>query len=679
MKNSVIKGDKFILGGDYNPDQWKDYPEVLSEDIRLMKLAGCNAMTVGIFSWAEIEPQEGVYNFEFMDSVINRLYENGIKVILATPSGARPAWLSQKYPEVLRTTERFEKKHHGERHNHCYTSPVYREKVKNINKKLAERYKDHPGLLMWHVSNEYNGICYCEKCAEAFREWLKKKYDNNLDALNSAWWNAFWSHTYSDWSQIEPPSPIGECSIHALKIEWKRFVTDSTIDFYLEEAKVLRDITPDIPVTTNWYWCQEELNYKKFSKYVDIVAWDEYPEWHSPKGDFNVANEAAFIYNHNRSLKDGQPFMLMESTPSCVSYRTANGLKRPEMTLTSGLQAIAHGSDTVQYFQWRKSRGSFEKFHGAVVDHEGSENTRTFREVSALGKILSDTSEIKNSRTNSEVALMYDRESLWAVDECLGFKTHDMGYEKTCFAHHKCFYKNSINIDVIAPEDDYSKYKLIVIPMLYMMNEETVNKIEAYVKNGGTVVMTYISAYVNETDLCWLGGFPAGKLKDVFGIWNEEIDSLFDGVTKKVKSAGGKIYNAVDYCELLHTRSAEVLCEYDEDFYKGMPCVTKNNYGNGTAYYIGFRDEGDFIEEFYDNLINEMGIKKVMDKLPDEVVAVSRANENGEYIFLQNFSKNTVEIAEKYESMLERTQIKDNKIILSPYETAILKKGVDVN
>ena len=675
MRGSVIKGNKLLFGGDYNPDQWKNYPEILSEDIRLMKLAGCNTMTVGIFSWAEIEPQEGIYNFEFMDSVINRLYENGIKVILATPSGARPAWLSRKYPEVLRTTERFEKKHHGERHNHCYTSPVYREKVRNINTKLAERYKDHPGLIMWHISNEYNGACYCEKCAEAFREWLKNKY-KSLDALNAAWWNAFWSHTYSDWNEIEPPSPIGECSIHALKTDFKRFVTDSTIDFYLEEAKVLRKITPDIPVTTNWYWCQEELNYKKFSEYVDIVAWDEYPEWHSPKGDFNIANETAFIYNHNRSLKGGQPFMLMESTPSLVSYRTANGLKRPEMTLTSALQALAHGSDTVQYFQWRKSRGSFEKFHGAVVDHEGSENTRTFREVSALGKILNDISEIKNGRTKSEAAIMYDRENLWAIDECLGFKTHNMGYEKTCFAHHKCLYGNSINIDVIAPKDDYTKYKLIIVPMLYMMSNETVNKIEEYVRGGGTVVMTYISAYVNETDLCMLGGFPAGKLKEVFGIWNEEIDSLFDGVTKKVKAMDGKIYNAVDYCELLHTRGAEVIAEYDEDFYKGMPCVTKNRYGKGTAYYIGFRDEGDFIADFYNKLISEIGIERVMENLPDEIVAVSRENENGEYIFLQNFSNKTVEIESKYKNMLKRTNIKGNKIILSPYETAILKRNM---
>ena len=359
-------------------------------------------------------------------------------------------------------------------------------------------------------------------------------------------------------------------------------------------------------MTTNWYWCQGEINYKEFAKQVDIVAWDEYPQWHSPKGNFNIANETAFIYNYNRCLKDGRPFMLMESTPSCVSYREANTLKRPEMTQTSGLQAIAHGSDSVQYFQWRKSRGSCEKFHGAVVDHCGHENTRTFREVSDLGKILRDISDIKSGITKSDAAILYDRENLWALNECFGFKTHNMSYEETCFEHHKRLYRKGINIDVISPEDCFDRYKLLVIPMLYMMSEETAQKIEEYVRNGGNAVMTYISGYVNETDLCYLGGFPANNLKKVFGIWNEEIESMFDGVYAEVLSTDGKSYKAKDYCELIHTDGAEVIARYNSDFFSGMPCATVNSFGKGRAYYIAFRDTGEFLDDFYETLIKKL-------------------------------------------------------------------------
>ncbi len=223
----------FILhGGDYNPDQWLDRPDILQADLELMKLSHTNTFTVGVFAWSALEPEEGVYRFEWLDKVFDDIYRIGGRVILATPSGARPAWLSQKYPEVLRVNAARVRQLHGGRHNHCFTSSVYREKTQHINRLLAERYGDHPALLMWHVSNEYGGECHCNLCQEAFREWLKKKYNHDLDALNAAWWTSFWSHTYTDWSQIESPSPIGEHTIHGLNLDWKRFVTDQTISFF---------------------------------------------------------------------------------------------------------------------------------------------------------------------------------------------------------------------------------------------------------------------------------------------------------------------------------------------------------------------------------------------------------------------------------------------------------------
>jgi len=387
-KKYISERFKHILhGGDYNPDQWTDCPKILDEDMRLMKLAGCNAMSVGIFAWAALEPREGEYDFSFLDKTMNNVYKNGGRIILATPSGARPAWLSQKYPEVLRTTPERTKRLHGERHNHCYTSPIYREKVANINRRLAERYRDHPALIMWHISNEYGGECHCEYCREAFRAWLKNKY-KTLDELNHTWWTSFWAHTYTDWSQIEPPSPLGETSIMALKLDWRRFVTHQTVDFMKHEIAAIKEFTPDIPVTTNLMQQFTDTDARELGAACDIISWDSYPAWRgNDENDLLIDPGVAFWHDLFRSIKH-RPFMLMESTPSHTNWKPYNKLKRPGQHALYSLQAVAHGSDTVQYFQWRKSRGATEKFHGAVVDHVGHENTRVFREVADLGARL---------------------------------------------------------------------------------------------------------------------------------------------------------------------------------------------------------------------------------------------------------------------------------------------------
>jgi len=410
----------FLHGGDYNPDQWLNYPRILDEDIRLMKLANWNVVSLGIFAWAAIEPEEGNYQFEWLDRIMDKLYDNGIYVILATPSAAPPAWLVQKYPEVARVDSNRVRHLFGGRQNHCFTSPIYREKVRNINRKLAERYKDHPALVAWHVSNEYGNDCHCDLCQEAFRTWLKKKYNNDIKRLNHEWWSYFWSHTFTDWSQIQTPSSIGETTIHGLNLDYKRFVTDQTIDFFKNEIAPLKEFTPNVPITTNFMGTFPGLNYWKFAKHLDFISWDSYPTWHGNEEDWVVAYKTAFVHDINRSLKGGQPFMLMESTPSVTNWQPVSKLKRPGMHALSSIQAVAHGADTVLYFQWRKSRGGFEKFHGAVVDHCGHENTRVFKDVKEVGEMLKMLDPIIGTSVKSEVAIIYDWENNWAIEDAKG-------------------------------------------------------------------------------------------------------------------------------------------------------------------------------------------------------------------------------------------------------------------
>ncbi|MBI4926163.1 MAG: beta-galactosidase [Anaerolineae bacterium] len=632
-----------LHGGDYNPDQWPE--EVWAEDMRLMKLANCNAMSTGIFSWTHLEPEEGKFTFGWLDRIMDMLAENNAYAVLATPSGARPAWLSKKYPEVLRVREERLRNLHGIRHNHCMTSPIYREKVRIINTQLAERYKDHPALLVWHISNEYNGECHCDLCQDAFRAWLKKRYNNDLDRLNKAWWTAFWSHTYTDWEQIESPSPVGELYQHALNLDWKRFSNEQTFDFFLNEIKPLRELTPNVPVTTNFMGLFPGLNYPKFAEYVDVVSWDSYPVWHTTEADWRLGAQISFVHDQNRSMKGGQPFMLMESTPSNTNWQPIPKLKRPGMHMLSSLQAVAHGSDTVQYFQWRKSRGSSEKFHGAVVDHVGHEHTRVFQDVSDLGAVLKKLDGVVGTSVRPDVAIYLDWENRWAIDDMQALGRGRRNYPETVLAQYLPFWKRGIPVDVISEEAEISSYKLVIAPMLYMLKPGVAERIRAFVANGGTFVATYWTGIVDETDLCFLGGWPGGGLREVLGIWDEETDTLTPDERNSVLPAPGNelgltgSFTAKDYFALIHAETARVLATFGSDFYAGRPALTVNDFGKGQAYYIASRNDEDLTDAFYGKLADKLDLLRALPvELPEGVTAQLRTDGEKRFIFVMNFN-----------------------------------------
>ena len=680
MKNIYSNEKRLLHGGDYNPDQWLDYPDTLKDDLRLMKLANVNTMTVGIFAWSALEPTEGNYNFEWLDKIIDDVYNQGGRVILATPSGARPAWLSEKYPEVLRTNDRREKMLHGGRHNHCFSSPIYREKTQKMNYKLAERYGNHPALIMWHVSNEYSGDCHCELCQENFRDWLKNKY-KTIENVNKAWWGPFWSHTYTDWSQIESPSSIGENAVHGLNLDWKRFVTDQTIDFYENEAKPLRELTPNVPITTNFMADTDDLipfqslNYDKFSKHVDILSWDCYPAWHNDwETTKDLATKVGFINDLYRSLKQ-QPFLIMECTPSGVNWHNVNKAKRPGMHTLASMQLLAHGSDSVLYFQWRKSRGSSEKFHGAVVDHDNSEENRVFKEVSQVGEILDKIKEIKGSMKQSKVAIIYDWENDWALKDAQGFGKESRRYPQTLQSHYKYFWDKNISVDVVTPQQDLSKYSLVVAPMMYMMTEETMDRFRDYVKNGGVLVGSYLSGLVNETDLTYLGGWPK-TLQEIYGIDVKEIDTLYPKDRNSIKF-GNESFEVVDYCTIIEAKEAEVLAKYEEDFYKNTPAITKNNLEKGKAYFIGARTNQEFLSKFYDKIVKDLDINEVEDFISECGISIQiRENKDAKYYFVMNFTEEekNIEIKGSYIDLIlgKEAEILN---IMKPYGVYVLKKN----
>ncbi len=672
-----------LHGGDYNPDQWIRTPEIWDEDMRLMGLSGCNAMSVGIFAWAALEPAEGRYEFGWLDTIMDKLADAGGYAVLATPSGARPAWLSAAYPEVLRVRSDRGRNLHGGRHNHCLTSPVYREKVAAINRKLAERYTGHPALLLWHLSNEYGGQCHCDLCRAAFVQWLQGRYHDDLDALNHAWWTAFWSHTYTDFSQIEPPSPIGEGATHGLSLDWKRFLTDQTISFIRNEAAPLRELTPDVPITTNFMGLSTVLDYWKVARELDVISWDNYPRWHGPGSDADLAAGIAFVHDINRCHKDGKPFMLMESVPSATNWMAVAKRKRPGMHLLSSLQAVAHGSDTVQYFQWRKSRGGAEKFHGAVVDHVGHENTRVFRDVAAVGKVLAALDPVVGTSVRPEVAIVYDWENRWAIDGMAALGRELRKYPQTCTAHYRPFWQRGVPVDVIEELCDFSRYKLLITPMLYMLRPGVAERIKSFVAAGGTLVMTYWSGIVDENDLCHLGGWPGEGLRELLGIWDEEIDALYPADRNRIVMAEPNAlglrgqYDTRELCGLIHAEGAEVLATYGDDFYAGRPALTVNAVGEGEAYYIASRNSDAFLADFYGRLIATLGIAPILDAdLPAGVTVQKRTDGTDEFLFLMNFTgdEQTVNLGDAALPDMLTGETLSGDTLLPPYGLKVLRR-----
>ncbi len=657
-------------GGDYNPEQWPS--SVWEEDFDLMQQAAMTSATVGVFSWVSLEPSEGVYTFDWLDKIMNGLHAHGLQTVLATPTAAQPAWLSAAYPDVMYADDRGVRHHHGRRVNYCPNSQNYRRLSVKIAQELATRYKDHPALLLWHISNEYGGEnganCMCDNCAKAFRDWLNAKY-KTLDNLNTRWWTQFWGHTYTAWPQITPPYANGENKIHALNIDYRRFMTDSYLACFKAERDAVRAITPNIPITTNLMGTYRPLDYRKWAVEMDVIAWDCYP-WSNAD-----AAEIAFSHDLNRGLKDGKPFLLMEQTPGSQNWHPYNALKRPGVLRLWSYLAVAHGADSVQYFQWRRGRGGFEKFHSAVVDHIGGSNTRIFREVSQIGKELKQLGDVTiGATTSAKVAIMYDWDNRWALEDASG-PVQDKKYLATVIKHYRALYRKNVSIDVVFPDSDLNPYDVLVAPMLYMIKPGLAEKIEAFVDRGGAFVTTYFSGISDENDLVFEGGYP-GPLRRVTGVWAEEIDALYPGQTNTLVMADRSgAYTCDHLAEVIHADTAKVLATFGSDFYKGLPALTENSFGNGKAYYIASDPNDEFLSAFYGELLTRYIIQAVLPHAPRGVEVTMRVKGEERLVFVLNHNAQPVEIhlgAEEFDDLLNGQRIAGT-IKLDGYDVRIMQ------
>lgn len=661
---------RILYGGDYNPNQWPR--EIWAEDMDLFKKAGINSATVNVFSWAKLQPDENTYDFSELDDIIAMLSENGIDIVLATATGAMPAWMAKKYPEVTRVD--FEGRRHkfGQRHNHCPNSLVWQKYAARLAGELAKRYGSNPHVVCWHINNEYNTGCYCENCEKAFRIWLREKY-GTLEAVNAAWNTEFWGHTFYDWDEIVAPNNLSDgmgfgftrkTAFAGISIDYDRFLSDSLLENYKLERDAIRKYDKETPITTNLMGTYKGLDYFKWAKEMDIVSWDNYPAYNTPW------SFTAMRHDLMRGLKDA-PFMLMEQTPSQQNWQPYNSLKKPGQMRAQSYQTVAHGADTIQFFQLRRSKGACEKFHGAVIAHSGNGDTRVFKECAQLGEELKKLgAETLGAKNTAEVGIIFDWDNYWALEYTSGPNV-DLKYVDQIHQYYQYFYEHHIPVDMIPVDGDFSRYKAICAPVLYMVKEGVAEALEAFVEAGGTLITGMMSGIVDQSDNVHLGGYP-GPLRRLCGIWAEEIDALAPEQSNTLRFPDGTEAQCKLLCDIIRPEGAETLAAYGGDFYEGTPAVTKNSFGKGTVYYVGTQPDHDGIAKILDALTAGADVKPL---IPDEteLEVDLRTIEGREYWFIINLTGTPKSAPESFKG---ETDILTGKPVgeLQGFDTVIVRR-----
>ena len=670
--------ERIWYGGDYNPDQWPE--EVWDDDVRLMKKAGVNLVSVGIFSWAKIETSEGVYDFDWLDRIIDKLGEAGVAVDLASATASPPMWLTQAHPEVLWKDYRGDVCQPGARQHWRPTSPVFREYALKLCRAMAEHYKGNPYVVAWHVSNEYgchNRFDYSEDAEHAFQQWCEERY-GTIDAVNDAWGTAFWAQRMNDFSEIVPPRFIGDGNFMnpGKLLDFKRFSSDALKAFYIAERDTLAEITPDLPLTTNFMVSASGsvLDYDDWGDEVDFVSNDHY----FIPGEAHL-DELAF----SASLVDGiarkDPWFLMEHSTSAVNWRENNYRKEPGQLVRDSLAHVAMGADAVCYFQWRQSKAGAEKFHSAMVPHAG-EDSAVFRDVCELGADLNKLSDegILGSRlAKSRVAVVFDYESEWATEHT-ATPTQHVHHVDEPLAWFRALADQGVTADVVPVRGAWDDYEMVVLPSVYLLSEETTRRVRDYVVGGGRLVVTYYTGISDEKDHVWLGGYP-GSIRDVVGVRVEEFMPMgddFTGVPDRLGLSNGAV--AHDIADVIGSvdGTATVLETFKDDPWTGMdgaPAIVAHTFGEGRSVYVGARLGRDGIALSLPEILDSLGMAEAGGN-DGRVLHVEREGADGSrFVFSFNRTHETVRVPVEGEVVVssfadvdgETASIKPNGVIVT--------------
>ncbi|MFF8609770.1 beta-galactosidase [Streptomyces sp. NPDC015346] len=640
MRETTPKGlHRLAFGGDYNPEQWPE--SVWQEDVRLMREAGVTMVSVGIFSWALLEPEPGAYDFGWLDRILDLLHENGVRVDLGTPTVAPPAWFYRAHPEALPVSREGVRYAFGSRGAICHSSPAYREAAARITTELGRRYATHPALALWHVHNEYGvpvSACWCDTCADGFRRWLDTHH-GSVEAVNEAWGTAFWGQHYTSYEQIDPPRLTPTVGNPAQQLDYRRFADATMRENFVRERDILHRLSPGVPVTTNFMTALSQcdsVDYWAWGREVDLVTNDHYLITDGRRTHVNLAMAADLT----RSVAGGAPWLLLEHSTSGVNWQPRNPAKRPGEMARNSLGHVARGSEGAMFFQWRQSRRGAEKFHSAMVPHAGTDS-RVWREVVGLGADLDSLAALRGTRTVPDVAMVWDWHSWWA--QSLEWRpTEDHEARERADTFYETLYDRHLTVDFAHPEADLSAYPLVVVPALYLTTEAAGLNLREYVENGGTLVVSYFSGIVDEHDAVHPGAYP-GALRDVLGLTVEEWSPLGDGESVRITGPDGASLTGDVWTEFVVERGARPVWTYADGPAAGRPAVTRHRLGEGTAWYVSTRLDAASLDVILGAACEDAGIEP-RGELPRDVEVVRRSGDGGDYLFALNHTAHDVKV-----------------------------------
>ncbi|SCK56572.1 beta-galactosidase [Streptomyces sp. WMMB 322] len=657
---------RIAYGGDYNPEQWPR--PVWREDARLMREAGVNLVTVGVFSWAVLEPRPGHYDFGLTDEVLDLMHDHGIAVDLATPTAAPPPWFSRLHPEALPVTADGTRLWHGSRQAFCPSSPAYTEYASALVEELAKRYADHPALALWHVHNEWgnhNAHCFCDTSAAAFRRWLRQKY-GTLDELNHAWGTAFWSQRYGDWEEIMPPLATPAFVNPTQHLDHQRFSSGELLALHRREAGILRRHSPGVPLTTNLMGTLEKkTDGFAFAPECDLISVDHYLTAADPRAHIGLSLDADLA----RGMASGEPWILMEHSTSAVNWQPRNVAKTPGQMRRNSLAHLARGADGIMFFQWRQSRAGAEKWHSAMLPHGGTD-TEIWREVTSLGAALDSLAEVRGSRVRAEVAVLFDWQAWWAL-ELEARPSQDLRYLDLVRRWYEALWSNALTCDLVHPGADLSSYRLVLVPSLYATTDADASSLAAFVERGGQAAIGFFSGVADEHDHVRLGGHP-GAYRELLGLRAEEFHPLREDETIALSDGS----RAGLWSERIRADGAETVLSFAADAsggpVPGGPAVTRHPYGRGSAWYIATAPEEGTLRDLLRGIAGNAGVSPAAN-VPIGVEAVRRHGCGTTYLFLINHTDQPARVAAEGRELLHGTQV-TGLIDVPPGDVAVIRE-----
>lgn len=659
----------FRFGADYYPEHW---PEARwPEDAQLMKAAGFNVVRLAEFAWSLLEPQEGVFDFDWLDRAIAILGEQKIDVILGTPTAAPPPWLMVKGTDLFIVNEDGRRVTYGLRREYCPNNPLYHEYTDRIVAQMAAHYAGHAGVIGWQIDNEFGNRCYCEICRNAFHQWLKRRYCS-LDELNEKWGTVFWSHVYTDWAQI--PAPLNTAHTHnpGLALDYKRFMSDTYRGYQKRQIDVIRRYTTEQFITHNLMgFGYNLLDYYDNAADLDFVSWDNYKrtQW-----DMKAALDpslAALSADTMRGLKK-RNFWVMEQQSGGGGWDIVAVTPKPGELRLWTYQTIAHGADGMLYFRWRTCRSGTEQNWQGILEHHGIPSRR-YEEVVQVGAELSKIgAKIHGSQPSSQVAIMQSYDSRFAFQ--VQPNNPRFVYEAHIHALYKGFYNHNVPAAIVSEKDPLTDFRVVIVPAMYVLTAETAANLERFAAQGGIVVFTARTGVKDEYNLVVNTKLP-GLVSQMAGVEIDDYVSLPIDADSQIQFDHpdlAETYTVSAWADLLTPTSAQTIAWYASDYYNGQSAVTVNRFGAGKVIYVGAFGEEPFYADLTRLILGMADIEPILETV-DGVEVAQRWQGDRRLMFVLNHvdEAQTVVLEDTYKDLISGEVLR-GEVQLAPYDVRIM-------